>query len=109
LGQNTIVIVPTKITGAMLFTALNDYTTASQIEEVVTGSTQKTVSLANIRSLKFILPRILASNSILEFTKLIESNFELGSKVNSEIDLLKELKELVLAKMTKVEETLERV
>jgi len=102
LGQNTIVIIPKKVGGTILFSALNDFYVKKQIEELVTGSTQKTISLKSIRSLKFILPNNVYSKISTYFIKLINKNLALGNVISSEIGELSKIKDLLLSKMLKI-------
>ena len=56
LGQNTAAIVPKDISSDYLYAVLNSSCVQSQIEALVVGSTQKTLSLKAIKELK--IPRL---------------------------------------------------
>jgi hypothetical protein len=107
LGQNTIVISPKKNQGRLLFTALRDDYTLAQIEEQVTGSTQKTISLKSIRALKYPLPPN-DWEPIKYLNLLLEGTFHLGVGLSRETEMLDELNTLFLSKMTKVEVNTEK-
>ena len=68
LGQNTAAIVPNAINPRYLYAALNSSLLREQIESSVVGSTQKTLSLKCIKTLK--IPR-LDSNSEIEIADII--------------------------------------
>ncbi len=78
LGQNTVVINP-KINSVYLYLYLQSNTILNQIEMSVVGSTQKTISLKNIKTLKILLP----SESMLNrFKEVIEPIF---SQINANV------------------------
>ena len=52
LGQNTAIISPTKINSKYLFYNLFNKKTKQQIDNFAVGSTQKTISLKNIKTIK---------------------------------------------------------
>ena len=58
LGQNTVVIHPI-INSRFLYYILNSDIIKNQVEQKVTGSTQKTISLKDIRELKITFQMIL--------------------------------------------------
>jgi type I restriction enzyme S subunit len=103
LGQNTIVICSKKISSQLIFLAMQNQPVQQQIEEVVTGSTQKTISLASIRSLKLVLPNDFNINLFSKFNNHIVSVMKFGNIIHDQIMLFRELNESLLARMTKVE------
>ncbi len=86
LGQNTVVIVPKNINGKFLYYVLNSPYTKSLIEERVTGSTQKTISLKNIRSL--LIP-IVDEKTQIRIASVL-SSFDEKIHVNRQINILLE-------------------
>ncbi|MDA9182258.1 restriction endonuclease subunit S [Saprospiraceae bacterium] len=103
LGQNTVVITSDKIAGPLLFTALtNDYC-KYQIEEGVTGSTQKTISLKLIRGLNLMFPT--NENLRNELSIPFVSLFSFGEKVAQETIALDKSASLILSRLTIVENT----
>lgn len=81
LGQNTSAIIPKNINARYLYFVLNSTFVQNQIESLVVGTTQKTLSLKAINSLKiprfderkeYIIARIL-SDLDDKITKIIKS------------------------------------
>ena len=75
LGQNTVIIHPL-INSRFIYYALNSRLVRNQIEEEVVGSTQKTISLKNIRELLIAHP-----NNSIELDKIIKILSSLDSKI----------------------------
>lgn len=99
LGQNTVVINPIKLDGSLLFFMLKSGAIKEQIEEGVTGSTQKTISLKLIRQLRLVLPRNFESFSYLQNPfSAITSKGELLVEENSK---LRQMKEVLLSSLSK--------
>lgn len=99
LGQNTVVINPIKLDGALLFFMLKSSAIKDQIEEGVTGSTQKTISLKLIRQLKLVLPRSFERFSYIQTPfSAITSTGELLVEENSK---LRQMKEVLLSSLSK--------
>ena len=69
LGQNISAIVPKKINSSYLYFILNTQSIKNQIETMIVGSTQKTLSLKAIKSLK--IP-ILNENDEKETSEIIQ-------------------------------------
>jgi len=82
---------------------MNNQLIKNQIEEKVTGSTQKTISLDSIRSLKFALPNNLESNEMIKFKEAVSKIICLGSKISHEVKNLIDLKDLLLSKLATIE------
>lgn len=99
LGQNTVVINPIKLDGSLLFFMLKSGAIKEQIEEGVTGSTQKTISLKLIRQLRLVLPSNFESFSYLQNPfSAITSKGELLVEENSK---LRQMKEVLLSSLSK--------
>ena len=99
LGQNTVVINPIKLDGSLLFFMLKSGAIKEQIEEGVTGSTQKTISLKLIRQLRLVLPSNFERFSYLQNPfSAITSKGELLVEENSK---LRQMKEVLLSSLSK--------
>jgi len=99
LGQNTVVINPQRILGALLFPILKSNFVKGQIEEGVTGSTQKTISLKLIRQLKLILPK--NSNWLLDVQMSFSSIANRGQLLTEENSKLCLMREILLSRLSK--------
>ena len=79
----------------------------ADIEYLAEGSTGQTeLSRENLGRMKVILPSFEVQN---KFSSIVENYINLSLPLESEILLLKELKELLLARMTKVESEIETI
>lgn len=85
LGQNTVVIVP-KINSQYLYYCLQSPFVKNQIEYLVVGSTQKTISLKSIRSLKIPIcePELQKLISSVLFT--IDYKIEIDNRINKTLE-----------------------
>lgn len=91
LGQNTVVIKP-KIDSEFLYYCLIASNVKNQIESCVTGSTQKTISLKNIRSLEIPIPsKDEVISSIAKNLSDIDKKIELNNKINAELEAMAKL------------------
>lgn len=75
LGQNTVVIT-TDFDKKYIFYALSSNYVKNNIEKVTSGSSQKTLSLANIKDLKLLLPRIEEQNKIVAILSSIDEKID---------------------------------
>jgi type I restriction enzyme S subunit len=78
LGQNTVVIPP-KIPSMYLYLSLQTPDVKDQIEMSVVGSTQKTISLQNIKAITIIVPN---KSVLTRFSELINPLF---TRINENI------------------------
>jgi len=86
LGQNTVIINP-NINSYFLYYALNSKYILNQIEKNVGGSTQKTLSLGDIKKLLVIVPK--NNNEMLKIAKILsdlDEKIELNRKMNQTLD-----------------------
>ncbi|WP_459202044.1 restriction endonuclease subunit S [Methanococcus sp. CF] len=81
LGQNTVVIIP-KFSKKYLYYALNSNIIKTQIECAVTGSTQKTISLKDIRALKIPIPPLSEQQKIAQILSSLDDKIENNSQQN---------------------------
>lgn len=84
LGQNTAIIHP-KIENKFLYYSLLAPSTKQFLESVVTGSTQKTVSLKNIKAIPIALPSERAQKSIANILSTLDDKIELNQKINENL------------------------
>ncbi|NIK70441.1 restriction endonuclease subunit S [Paenibacillus sp. BK720] len=88
LGQNTAIIVPKKVNSKFLYFWLTSKFVKEQIEERVVGSTQKTLSLKNIKELR--VPK-LSNEEQLRISKLLsllEEKININNSINKNLDVL---------------------
>ena len=85
LGQNTAVISP-RIYGKYLYYYLISRETKKQIEAQVVGSTQKTLSLKNIKNLKISLPKTYNQRAIAATLSCLDDKIELNNKINANLE-----------------------
>jgi len=88
LGQNTVAIVAESIEERFLYYSLISPRIKEQIEMMVTGSTQKTISLKSIRSFELSIPNKVSQNKISSFL------FSLDEKIDVNIQIIKSLEQL---------------
>jgi len=89
LGQNTVVINPREINSDFLFQFLQTENIYNQIEDTVSGSSQKSLSLAAIKNLKILNPPLPEQQKI---AKILTAVDEVIEKTQAQIDKLKDLK-----------------
>lgn len=89
LGQNTVVINPKSVDSDFLFQFLQTENVAKQVEDTVGGSSQKSLSLAAIKSLNILTPPLSEQQKI---AKILTSVDEVIEKTQTQIDKLKDLK-----------------
>jgi len=89
LGQNTVVINPREINSDFLFQFLQTESIYNQIEDTVSGSSQKSLSLAAIKKLKILNPPLPEQQKI---AKILTSVDDVIGKTQAQIDKLKDLK-----------------
>jgi type I restriction enzyme S subunit len=85
LGQNTSAIIP-KINPRYLYLAINSSYVKSQIESLVGGSTQKTLSLKVINNLEVPRFPVDIEDKIAEIGGVIDDKIELNQKTNQTLE-----------------------
>lgn len=91
LGQNTVVINPNPVSvnSDYLYQFLQTENINNQIEDTVGGSSQKSLSLAAIKILKILTPRLPEQQKIANILTSVDQVIE---KTQAQIDKLKDLK-----------------
>ena len=84
LGQNTVIISP-KQNKKFLYYYLISSNVREQIEGFVTGSTQKTISLKNIRNIIVDLPNEKQQERISNILDNIDKKIELNNQINDNL------------------------
>lgn len=88
LGQNTVVIHPS-LNSRFIYYSLNSKLVKKQIEEEVTGSTQKTISLKDIRELLIAFPKNeLELQLIAKILSDLDSKIELNQQMNKTLEAI---------------------
>ena len=88
LGQNTVVIIPEIDSNYLYYWLTSDFV-KRQIDGFVTGSTQKTISLRDIRN---ILVEVRNNNSsIAKVLSDLDAKIELNNKINAELEAMAKL------------------
>jgi type I restriction enzyme S subunit len=85
LGQNTALISP-KVNSRFLHYALQSPPVRSQIENTVVGSTQKTISLANISALRIPVPSTLEMEQVANILGALDDKIELNRRMNHTLE-----------------------
>lgn len=88
LGQNTVIITNHKfdIDSRFLYYVLRSEIISKQIEQLVTGSTQKTISMASIKSLDIPIPNLMEQKSIANILWSIDNKIELNNEMNKTLE-----------------------
>jgi len=89
LGQNTVVINPKSVDSDYLYHFLQTENINNQIEDTVGGSSQKSLSLAAIKSLNILTPIKPEQQKIAQILTSVDEVIE---KTQAQIDKLKDLK-----------------
>ncbi|WP_350587157.1 restriction endonuclease subunit S [Pseudoalteromonas sp. 3-MNA-CIBAN-0064] len=89
LGQNTVVISPRKMNSDFLYQFLQTENINNQIEDTVGGSSQKSLSLGAIKSLRVLTPPFPEQQKI---AKILTSVDDVIETTQAQIDKLKDLK-----------------
>lgn len=85
LGQNTAIIHP-RIENKFLYYSLLAPSTKQFLELVVTGSTQKTVSLKNIKAIPIPLPSERIQKYIANILSTLDDKIELNQRINENLE-----------------------
>ena len=84
LGQNTAIISP-KINSRYLYYVLSSYFVRQQIEQMVVGSTQKTISLKNIKDLQIPLFDEKEQDKIAQILESIDKKIAVNKQINDNL------------------------
>ena len=85
LGQNTAAIIP-KINSRFLYYCLNFDDIKIQIEQLAVGSTQKTISLKSIRSIKIPTPNLPTQQRIAAILSAFDDKIALNRQMNQTLE-----------------------
>lgn len=87
LGQNTAIISP-KINSRYLYYVLSSFFVRQQIEQMVVGSTQKTISLKNIKDLQIPLFDEKEQDKIAQILESIDKKIAVNKQINDNLQKL---------------------
>lgn len=85
LGQNTALIIP-HINKKFLYYSLISRVTKNYLEKVVTGSTQKTVSLKNIKEIPLFIPNSGTQKKIAKILSALDDKIECNNQINKNLE-----------------------
>jgi len=85
LGQNTAIISP-KINSRYLFYNLINKRTKQQIDNFAVGSTQKTISLKNIKNIKTPICGKIEQKAIADTLSCLDDKIELNNRINNNLE-----------------------
>ena len=85
LGQNTAIIIP-RINEKFLYYSLISAGTKEYLSRIVTGSTQKTISLKNIKAIPFSIPNDTIQERIADILSALDDKIELNKKINENLE-----------------------
>ena len=85
LGQNTAIISP-KINCRFLFYNLINDKTKQQIDNFAVGSTQKTISLKNIKTIKIPVCSEAEQKAIADTLSYLDDKIELNNRINKNLE-----------------------
>ncbi|GGH11356.1 restriction endonuclease subunit S [Paenibacillus segetis] len=88
LGQNTVVLHPVEVEPKYLYYCLSSNIVQNQIEKLVTGSTQKTISLKSIKEVEIPFPNKETQEKVGDFF------FNIDSKLNANKEIIDNVEEL---------------
>ena len=86
IGQNIAAIKPQNIHSVFLFYCFQSSVVKQQIEQRVVGSTQKTLSLANINELEIPLPPLPEQKAIAAVLGSLDDKIELNRRMNETLE-----------------------
>ena len=87
LGQNTALILP-RINGRFLHLFLQSADARRQIEQVVVGSTQKTISLKSIYALRVPVPPAEELEAITHILGTLDDKIEMNRRMNETLEAM---------------------
>ena len=85
LGQNTAIIIP-HINEKFLYYSLISAGTKKYLNKIVTGSTQKTISLKNIKAIPLSVPNDTIQERIADILSALDDKIELNNKINENLE-----------------------
>ena len=97
LGQNTAIISP-KINSRYLYYILSSFFVRQQIEQMVVGSTQKTISLKNIKDLQIPLFDEKEQDQIAQILESIDKKIAVNKQIND--NLQQQLRAIFMERFT---------
>jgi type I restriction enzyme S subunit len=98
LGQNTVFLIPS-INSYFFYYFLNSPIAKNQIDKLVSGSTQPTVSLKSIKSIEILVPEVDEQEKIVDEIKKMEVHTKNLERIYLEkLNVLEELKQSILQK-----------
>tara|TARA_B110000211_G_scaffold234241_1_gene303077 strand:- start:12088 stop:13266 length:1179 start_codon:yes stop_codon:yes gene_type:complete len=98
LGQNTVFLIPS-INSYFFYYFLNSPIAKNQIDKLVSGSTQPTVSLKSIKSIEILVPEVDEQEKIVDEIKKMEVHTQNLERIYLEkLNVLEELKQSILQK-----------
>jgi type I restriction enzyme S subunit len=86
LGQNTVLIIPKSIDGNYLFYWLCSPECLSEIESLIGGSTQPTISMASIRKIQVFTPPLPEQQAIAEVLSSLDDKIDLLHQNNKTLE-----------------------
>ena len=84
LGQNTAIVIP-HINKKFLYYSLISPGTKEYLNRIVTGSTQKTISLKNIKTIPLFVPDDTVQDRIVDILSALDDKIELNNKINENL------------------------
>tara|TARA_R110001592_G_scaffold162584_3_gene396148 strand:- start:26016 stop:27398 length:1383 start_codon:yes stop_codon:yes gene_type:complete len=88
LGQNTALIVPKGINWRFLYYQLISPLIKNQIELLVVGAVQKTISLKSIKSLEIVKPPLPEQKAIAHILGTLDDKIELNRRQNETLEAM---------------------
>lgn len=101
LGQNTVLLLPRSIDGRFLYYYLTSDDCKSEIESLVGGSTQPTISMASIRKIMVPTPAENEQRAIAEVLSSLDDKIDLLHRNNK---TLEEMAEVMFRNMFNIED-----
>lgn len=90
LGQNTVLLIPKLINGEFLFYYLTSNDANAQIEGLVGGSTQPTISMKSIRDIDIPVPPLPEQEAIAEVLSSLDDKIDLLHRNNKTLETMAE-------------------
>lgn len=85
LGQNTAIVIP-HINKKFLYYSLISTKTKEYLNRIVTGSTQKTISLKNIKTIPLSVPNDTIQGRVADVLSALDDKIELNNKINENLE-----------------------
>jgi type I restriction enzyme S subunit len=87
MGQNTIVLAP-KINSKYLFYYLNSQEVTNQIEQLAAGTSQRTIGIGSIKTIKITVPCIELQEKIASILSSLDDKIELNQQTNHTLEAI---------------------